>query len=154
MSRPANARNGETTGRHDLATTEAPLRPRRVSDRFVDALLGVAGLALERIERIQVKRGHKIRGRMVFTVNIEEDKLDGGYIAECSELPGCMSQGETEEEALKNIVDAITGVLEAKMQKHLQDMAFEFSHVEAETKQVPDNGDKPSRTRAVEIPVA
>jgi predicted RNase H-like HicB family nuclease len=31
----------------------------------------------------------------------------GGYLAYVPELPGCMSDGETLEEALKNVQDAI-----------------------------------------------
>ena len=42
---------------------------------------------------------------------------DGRYIAECTDLPGCVSDGETEEEALDNIADAISGYL-ASMAKH------------------------------------
>ena len=34
-----------------------------------------------------------------------------GYVAEVPELPGCMSQGKTLDEAIANIKDAITGYL-------------------------------------------
>ena len=51
-----------------------------------------------------------------FNVEIEIDE-DGRYIAECTDLPGCVSDGETEEEALDNIADAINGYL-ASMAKH------------------------------------
>jgi len=40
-----------------------------------------------------------------FSVIIE--KGEDGYFASCSELQGCYSQGETYEEALENIRDAI-----------------------------------------------
>jgi predicted RNase H-like HicB family nuclease len=50
------------------------------------------------------------------TVRVEPDELDGGFVAECVDLPGCMSQGETEEEALENLADAIAGVLAIQMQ--------------------------------------
>jgi predicted RNase H-like HicB family nuclease len=53
------------------------------------------------------------------TVLTERDELDGGWIAECVDLPGCMSQGETEEEALENLADAIGGVLAVKVQERL-----------------------------------
>jgi predicted RNase H-like HicB family nuclease len=43
---------------------------------------------------------------MNFKVTLEQDE-DGMYIATCSCFPGCISQGETEEEALKNIKEAI-----------------------------------------------
>lgn len=36
---------------------------------------------------------------------------DGWYIADVPALPGCMSQGRTEEEAIENIKDAINGYL-------------------------------------------
>ncbi len=35
------------------------------------------------------------------------DREDGGWVAEVPSLPGCISQGETREEALLNIQDAI-----------------------------------------------
>lgn len=37
---------------------------------------------------------------------------DGWLIAECPAIPGCLSQGRTEEEALANINEAIRGCLE------------------------------------------
>ena len=37
---------------------------------------------------------------------------DGYVVAECPEIPGCMSQGKTLEEAKKNIADAIDACLE------------------------------------------
>lgn len=45
-------------------------------------------------------------GTMKFKVTIEQDE-DGMFIATCSCFPGCISQGETEEEALSNIEEAI-----------------------------------------------
>ena len=41
----------------------------------------------------------------------------GGYVVSCPSLPGCHSQGETREAALKNIQDAIEGYL-ASLKKH------------------------------------
>lgn len=38
---------------------------------------------------------------------------DGYWIAECPSLPGCISQGATEEEAIENITDAIRAYIEA-----------------------------------------
>ncbi len=37
---------------------------------------------------------------------------DGWYVAECSSLPGCISQGKTVPEALENIKEAIEPYLE------------------------------------------
>jgi predicted RNase H-like HicB family nuclease len=32
---------------------------------------------------------------------------DGGWVVECPSLPGCISQGDTREEAIANIKEAI-----------------------------------------------
>ena len=48
---------------------------------------------------------------MNFTVYIEKDPQEGGYIVSCPAIKGCHSQGETMEEALANIREAITGCL-------------------------------------------
>ncbi|MBM3238170.1 type II toxin-antitoxin system HicB family antitoxin [Candidatus Poribacteria bacterium] len=42
--------------------------------------------------------------------------VDGFIIAECPEIPGCMSQGKTIEEAKENIKDAITACLSVIME--------------------------------------
>lgn len=50
----------------------------------------------------------KIMSGRNLTLNIIFRKVeDGTVVAECLEIPGCLSQGETEEEAKKNIWDAI-----------------------------------------------
>jgi predicted RNase H-like HicB family nuclease len=38
---------------------------------------------------------------------------DGYWVAECPSLPGCISQGQTREEAVKNIREAIQGYIAA-----------------------------------------
>lgn len=53
---------------------------------------------------------------MRYRVLIERDE-DGSFVAECPSLPGCISQGETRTEALRNIRDAIRGYL-ASLRKH------------------------------------
>ena len=42
------------------------------------------------------------------------EKTDEGYSASVPGLPGCWSQGATEQEALTNIRDAIQGYLAAR----------------------------------------
>jgi predicted RNase H-like HicB family nuclease len=53
----------------------------------------------------------EIKG-MKFTVILREDP-EGGYSAQCVELPGAISQGENRKQALANIKEAIEGYLEA-----------------------------------------
>ena len=36
---------------------------------------------------------------------------DGYWVAECPSLPGCISQGQTREEAVRNIKEAIEGYI-------------------------------------------
>ena len=49
-----------------------------------------------------------------FKVILHPDLEDGGYWIECPELPGCSSQGDSVEEALDMIRDAIKGHLEVE----------------------------------------
>ena len=53
---------------------------------------------------------------MKFIITLTRDE-DGIYIAECPAIPGCVSQGKTEEEAQKNIHDAITECLEVRLEQ-------------------------------------
>lgn len=53
---------------------------------------------------------------MIFHVKVEQAE-DGWFVVECPALTGCVSQGETEEEALTNIPEAIVAWLWAEDQK-------------------------------------
>ncbi len=55
---------------------------------------------------------------MIFNVTIERDE-DGIWIVECPSIPGCVSQGETKDEAIENIKDAIKLCLEVRAEKGL-----------------------------------
>ena len=50
---------------------------------------------------------------MKFLVSLEKDE-DGWWVAECPSLPGCVSQGHTKQEAVRNIRDAIEASLESR----------------------------------------
>ncbi|MCY2954873.1 MAG: type II toxin-antitoxin system HicB family antitoxin [Planctomycetota bacterium] len=41
------------------------------------------------------------------------DREDGGWVAEVPSLPGCVSQGETRDEAMANVREAIEAWIEA-----------------------------------------
>ena len=58
---------------------------------------------------------------MIFHVVLEQAE-DGWIVAECPALPGCVSQGETEREAIENIKEAITAWLWAEDQKAVADL--------------------------------
>ena len=50
---------------------------------------------------------------MKLIVTLERDET-GMVVAECPSIPGCVSQGQTEEEALTNIREAISACLETR----------------------------------------
>ncbi len=56
------------------------------------------------------------RRPLIFHVTLEHAE-DGWVVVECPALPGCVSQGKDNEEALVNIREAITGWLWAEDQK-------------------------------------
>jgi len=53
--------------------------------------------------------------RIVLTPD-EDDEGNVGYVAEVLELPGCLSQGATREQALHNIGDAMRGWLSVALE--------------------------------------
>lgn len=50
---------------------------------------------------------------MKLLVTLEPDET-GMIVVECPAIPGCVSQGRTEAEALENIREAVVGCLEAR----------------------------------------
>lgn len=50
---------------------------------------------------------------MKLLVTLERDE-SGMFVAECPAIPGCVSQGQTEEEALANVREAIEACLESR----------------------------------------
>lgn len=65
-----------------------------------------------------------------FLVTLERDE-DGWIVVECPALPGCVSQGRTETEALTNIREAIQASLESRV-AHGLPLAMEVAEVEVE----------------------
>lgn len=67
------------------------------------------------VEKIRKEKRYKVavKGRS-YAVVLHPDLEDGGFWAECPSLPGCASQGDTVEEALEMIKDAIAGYLEVR----------------------------------------
>ena len=55
---------------------------------------------------------------MKLTVTIDRDE-DGVWIVECPSIPGCVSQGDSKEEALANIRDAIALCIEVRAEQGL-----------------------------------
>ena len=53
---------------------------------------------------------------MKYTIILEKEE-EGRYSAQCLELPGAISQGETKDETPRNIKEAIEAVLEVLSQE-------------------------------------
>lgn len=53
---------------------------------------------------------------MKFVITMFRDE-DGMVVADCPAIPGCVSQGKTEEEAESNIREAIQACLEVRAEK-------------------------------------
>ncbi len=55
---------------------------------------------------------------MEFSIFLDRDE-DGVWVVECPSIPGCVSQGKTKAEAIKNIRKAIKVCLEVRAQRGL-----------------------------------
>jgi predicted RNase H-like HicB family nuclease len=55
---------------------------------------------------------------MKLSVTIDRDE-DGVWVVECPSIPGCVSQGKTKEQAVKNIEEAIALCLEVRAERGL-----------------------------------
>ena len=58
---------------------------------------------------------------MKYRIFISQDE-GGVFVAECPELPGCISQGATRRQVRDNIQDAIKGYIES-LKKHDEPIA-------------------------------
>lgn len=65
---------------------------------------------------------------MKFNVTIDRDE-DGIWIVECPAIPGCVTQGQTKEEALENIRDTISQCLQVRAEHGLP-LTIEIRQVE------------------------
>lgn len=85
---------------------------------FAIAIGEIIGRLKGDVEKISQDRRYKVsvKGKS-YNVILHPDLEDGGFWVECPSLPGCASQGDTVEEALQMISDAIAGHLEVMAEK-------------------------------------
>jgi predicted RNase H-like HicB family nuclease len=55
---------------------------------------------------------------MKFVITLERDE-DGVWVAECPSIPGCVSQGQSRDEAMANVREAIAACLEVRAERGL-----------------------------------
>ncbi len=70
-----------------------------------------------------------------YTIILDPDEEEGGYTVTVPALPGCVTQGETLEEAIAMARDVIRGYLEA-LTKDGQPIPEEHEHPQALTTSV------------------
>lgn len=58
-----------------------------------------------------------IKKKITFIIGFLYDKEYGGYVTKVFNLPGCMSQGKTIEEAKRNTLDAISLCWKARLKE-------------------------------------
>ena len=58
--------------------------------------------------------------KMPYKMEIVEDYAEGGFVASFPELPGCVTCGETVEQAVKNALDAKKAWLEAAIESGVE----------------------------------
>jgi len=63
-----------------------------------------------------------------FFITLDRDE-DGVWIAECPQIPGCVSQGTTKDEAVANVQDAIRACLQVRAEQGLP-LTIEVRQVE------------------------
>jgi predicted RNase H-like HicB family nuclease len=61
---------------------------------------------------------------MKYRVYFFYDPVYKGYVADALDLPGCVSQGKTIEEAVTNIKEAIEAYLEVEQEKDEADRSY------------------------------
>jgi len=52
---------------------------------------------------------------MKFMITLVRDE-DGVWVAECPSVPGCVSQGQTRDEAMANVREAVAACLEVRVE--------------------------------------
>jgi predicted RNase H-like HicB family nuclease len=64
-----------------------------------------------------------------FLVTLAQDE-DGFWVAECPALPGCVSQGRSKQDAIRNISEAIEASLETRAAQGLTAPRLEVVEIE------------------------
>jgi len=68
--------------------------------------------------------------KLIITLDCDET---GMIVAECPSIPGCISQGKTEEEAIGNIREAIQACIETRKENGMT-LTIDIREIEIEVK--------------------
>ena len=61
---------------------------------------------------------------MKYRISFYYDKEYEGYVADVLDLPGCVSQGKTLEEAKQNIKEAISAYVQVEQEKEIENRSY------------------------------
>jgi predicted RNase H-like HicB family nuclease len=78
-------------------------------------------LARALVSRLAGRTSRDGDGIVRVQVHVEYDETDQAYIASCVDIPGCISYGQTVGEALENLVEAFTGVVNVQLQSRARE---------------------------------
>jgi predicted RNase H-like HicB family nuclease len=67
---------------------------------------------------------------------IFEQEPDGGYVVTVPKLPGCLSQGDTREEAMANIREAIAVYLEHFQVRGIRPPKVDIEHISIDVQEL------------------
>lgn len=87
----------------------------------------VKKLATPKEEKVEVD-GH------TFTVILTPDLEDGGFTVQCKEEPAAISQGETKQEAIDNIIEVLEEHFEYEKERTLKAILKQLKITEAQFK--------------------
>lgn len=65
------------------------------------------------------------------------DAVEGGYWAEVPRLPGCVTEGDTLDEVVRNLNEAISGWLESQTEASLDAFGVQYQRVLGAGKTLP-----------------
>jgi predicted RNase H-like HicB family nuclease len=98
----------------DLVYDPAQRRRRRMMATVDTAFQRFVARFRRAVRAFESERTEK-RSVWEFRCELSRDEIDDYWIAECLDLPGCISQGKTKDEAMSNLIDAMGEVLSARM---------------------------------------
>jgi predicted RNase H-like HicB family nuclease len=119
-------REVETTSTNEIAATDSEWTAVALSPvpkpviAFFATLRKIFGRPEDKRERHHQPPTISERGTWNLLINVEPDEIDGGFIAETPDVPGAMAQGDTEQEAVANLGDALAAIVQAKMEEQFR----------------------------------
>jgi len=91
---------------------------------FSLALGDIIAVLQGELKKLAIPKEEKVRVEdREFTVVLTPDLEDGGFTGQCREEPAAISQGETEQEALDNIIEVLEEHLEYERERQAQAQA-------------------------------